>query len=47
MLKGDIPMLELIGGAATGSLPMVLNNGLPPIWNGELEDVAGKVACME
>jgi hypothetical protein len=31
MLKGDMPALELMGGAATGSLPMVLNNGLPPI----------------
>jgi len=47
MLKGDIPWLELIGGATAGSLPMVLNSGLPPIWNGELEGDAGKVACME
>lgn len=30
-LKGDIPVAELIGGAAIGSLPAVLKSGLPPI----------------
>lgn len=30
-LKGDIPMDELIGGAATASGVAVLNRGLPPI----------------
>jgi hypothetical protein len=31
ILNGDIPAAELIGGAATGSLPAVLNKGLAPI----------------
>jgi len=31
MLKGDIPADELMGGAATDSLPAVLKSGLPPI----------------
>lgn len=31
MLKGDIPEVELIGGAAMGSGPAVLNSGLLPI----------------
>lgn len=31
MLKGDMPIVELIGGAAIGSLPAVLKSGLPPI----------------